>query len=982
MNSSTSPIKANHKLLYSTRNNTFLRNKKIFEKQRGDESPELNLNSENSERLFQNNQAIAQRLLEAKARSTYRAPSLHLPDTSILDSIKSPIFGTLSHRKDNVKGESFRTLARTLSVPHTSHITTPSSSSPQKSQEKPRVSNPSLILEPSSEHTTKKSEEGQVDLLSIAKEIKAMQRFEEDRKKNRSIYRHKTDISYLTDNKRPTIILRELQVGESHTAVQSQPNSPRASGEESTKNAVEELIPLRHRTFTNLSPKALNDRTPSSLIVDSLDTFRRQGHKHQTDITPGSLNFTIMASQKLNELKSMPFIQNNVLLTPLTTQSTFFSKGFYPDNRIHEGAALNLENLQSVGYFSGFKETPSGGSSPYKLGNGLPKITDLGKTSSELQKKRLDEPTTLSILAQDLRRELPNTLSGAPPSRNDAIMLSRWIESKLKAVIESTNMEEKQKCLKCDEIYNIALNEIIRQVGFDCAERAEVLNKIWMSYLRMFQQFKVSLIADQVKARDEHEEAYNRVHKMYKNMLNEASDHRAKLEKQLNDLSLEHATIKSEYERLLNADSENLQKNWELRGLIKKLAKQLEKVQAENQSLQSRLSTKGFQQLKLGETESPRRAQRSNTSSPFHSNLNIKGFSLVLKEENESNSSVSEVSSDHLAFEEGGEEGQKENLHKIEHLNTLALVHSVPDIIKYFDHREAQTGEDLYEFGHRSAECQTDLRLLDSNYDALFATQNQVDDLVTEHRLKKEVDALASTQNFDMEGKPPLDSIPNTLQKLPVSISEMSAQQHLELIEEIQKLKPIIQLQGIGLHNSVNEGGTNEGERKKDGARRKKTMPRLTVASHSSLAKSVKIKLSKVKTPEDQSKRTDDNSPVMRKSSDSLSPTHNPYRSIDSESILKSPVSPSKRMNKAPEFSFNEEPSNIEKKVGSLPSVLQFEDALKLPEPMKDKEEGSQSQNSKNNLELRPDYASKIQTQRSKSMKTDSRSKLFNSLAF
>ena len=50
--------------------------------------------------------------------------------------------------------------------------------------------------------------------------------------------------------------------------------------------------------------------------------------------------------------------------------------------------------------------------------------------------------------------------------------------------------------MKYDEIYNIALNEIIREVSKDCAERGKLIEYVWNNYLNLFNIFKQKLVED------------------------------------------------------------------------------------------------------------------------------------------------------------------------------------------------------------------------------------------------------------------------------------------------------------------------------------------------------------------------------------------------------------------------------------------------------------------------------------------------------
>jgi hypothetical protein len=61
-------------------------------------------------------------------------------------------------------------------------------------------------------------------------------------------------------------------------------------------------------------------------------------------------------------------------------------------------------------------------------------------------------------------------------------------------ISENPKLNDHERVQKCDQIYNIALNEILRQLSIDCYERAELLHNIWMSYLSFFKKFRQRIL--------------------------------------------------------------------------------------------------------------------------------------------------------------------------------------------------------------------------------------------------------------------------------------------------------------------------------------------------------------------------------------------------------------------------------------------------------------------------------------------------------
>ena len=772
INTSHAPIKASHQIALSTKNNTFLRNKQFFGKQDPFNSAPLNLDHQTSERIFQNNQIIAQKINDAKAQRLHRTSSLGFLDTSAVDQIKS--LSLDKNPSSTLLKEGRRALAQTLRMPKNGN----SGMSPHEKHFKPAKgsSNHSSLCDPSLDQFIPKLEDSMVDHLAVAKEVKAMKRFNDDRKQLRKTFKQKSDISHLTDLKRePPTSNRDLQILELHLASQSQLSSPVLDLDLSSKKTLDEPKSKLARS-ANASPSNSRDR---SLVKSGFPSLANLELPRPTirflaeQPSPHSdrPQYLQVDTHRSYDQKSIRF--NNVLLTPITNQATHLSREFFPENKFHEGALLNLENLQADGYLGGFSEAFSATCSPIKHNTSvIPKICDNSdKKPSKLSKSRWEEMLDNQTLLEDLKKEIPNIMSAFPPSRSDTVALSHWIEEKLKAVLESTGLTEKQKCMQCDEIYNVGLNEIIRQVRFDCAERAELLSRIWMSYLRVFNQFKLSLLADQAKLHDEHEDTYNRVHKMYKDMMAETIAERDKLRVQLQDSIAEKNAATRKYDKMAKREAKILQKNRDLRSLLKKTAKEMERLKEDNEAMNIRLlarnillpTSKPENELSKKNTNVPRPSTRVTTGtgqSPMASPLKA---ATSRKEEiaEEKDSTATEISSEDLEYEMDNDEEddeevrearKAESVHKIEQLNSLALVHFVPDVVKYFENRDIQTGQDLYDLCHSHAECQTDLKLLNVNYDELFSNQSNVDELVIDHKLKKEVEVIGSAASFDLMG--------------------------------------------------------------------------------------------------------------------------------------------------------------------------------------------------------------------------------------
>lgn len=93
--------------------------------------------------------------------------------------------------------------------------------------------------------------------------------------------------------------------------------------------------------------------------------------------------------------------------------------------------------------------------------------------------------------------EMPNAIlfpTNKPSSRADAVMLGQWVTTSLARYAEKmANTKEEPGDLPrmVDElvpILSIGLHEVVRQVSHHCLERGVVLEKIWRTYVELFER--------------------------------------------------------------------------------------------------------------------------------------------------------------------------------------------------------------------------------------------------------------------------------------------------------------------------------------------------------------------------------------------------------------------------------------------------------------------------------------------------------------
>jgi hypothetical protein len=87
--------------------------------------------------------------------------------------------------------------------------------------------------------------------------------------------------------------------------------------------------------------------------------------------------------------------------------------------------------------------------------------------------------------------------SDAPSSRKDAIQLDKWVNRCLEGYQKNRGADSKEDLVIAVEalvpILSVALHEVTRQVTHHCAERGRALEKIWKTYVGLFDRVLVQM---------------------------------------------------------------------------------------------------------------------------------------------------------------------------------------------------------------------------------------------------------------------------------------------------------------------------------------------------------------------------------------------------------------------------------------------------------------------------------------------------------
>lgn len=168
--------------------------------------------------------------------------------------------------------------------------------------------------------------------------------------------------------------------------------------------------------------------------------------------------------------------------------------------------------------------------------------------------------------------------SASPSSREDAVMLDAWITKALEygGAATTGNASGTKELARAVEdlvpILSTALHEMVRQVMHHCPERGKALEKIWKTYVELFdrvlQQLQMSLFHQKQKTAEVSEV----LQKRRKELRRLRKEHPEKLRKIIEDLEHKFTTRhKSAEDELVQAESDNAKLKDELRAHQKEL---------------------------------------------------------------------------------------------------------------------------------------------------------------------------------------------------------------------------------------------------------------------------------------------------------------------------------------------------------------------------------------------------------------------------
>ena len=316
----------------------------------------------------------------------------------------------------------------------------------------------------------------------------------------------------------------------------------------------------------------------------------------------------------------------------------------------------------------------------------------------------------------NIKKEIPSFLSDNPASRQEVIILCNWLDSRVKEILQDPNLSIQAKNDKIDEINNLCLNEMLRQISMDCNERGRLLSTLWTSYLEQFDQFRTLIQEEKRNLIIESENSYNRVHKMYKDKMQNQNQLISELKNEIKTLLTSNKHLDLDYKMVLKFNEQNTQKNIEYKKLLGSCRKQVLALKKENEICLARLGPTSNSSLKLISNDIPQ------------------------DEEEEGSDTLSNVSSEFVF--ENQLNGKSETM-KIKSLNLIT--HNIDLKMKYCD-VEIQTCFNEDYIVNSSKETQTNFNFIDKKYNLILRNQKVIDEILLEHKFKYELDMVSEAK--------------------------------------------------------------------------------------------------------------------------------------------------------------------------------------------------------------------------------------------
>lgn len=576
------------------------------------------------------------------------------------------------------------------------------------------------------------------DLALLEKGLRARLKLDTDKSRTQSKFMNKRDTSYIID----ALANGPLSVRQSYREI-----SPTSSREIISPNASQTNIDssahkLTHSkstfgaSFLNHPLPILNSKGKNSIDIEGpyIDSCR---------LTPK------LEDQKISQHPKSE-IETCTLISLNPCQNQKFTEHFAQNFNTGQLDKVSSGNYQVKKSF----RLQRASSMSYTENPVIPKLGQFSPFKPHKPKQTENESLEENELIVSLRKECPNIFTPVPPGRQDVLTLSTWVQDKINNVVAS-NLEENEKCIKCDEIYNLGLNELIRQVSLECVERGELLCQIWTSYYQVLLQYKSNVALDFEKEKIAYTRNLKEQNDHFQALYQEKDQELEHLKQQRKESQDEINKSNLRYDNLLEKDMKHKNKIDQLRRVISHFKAQIEDLKHENRTLTRR-------QIKESEMKKDKKDKKDNKTKTQNENI-VAEASEVHEDSkyrlNESSTlNVSRTKSDHIDENENSQSKEKRDSEtSTESDDEFAFIdEETNQKIKYnFDQLnnnlvafrpsrlENKDAQKFKEIDKEDKDTQTVISLVSEKYNEVFVNQFCVDELVIEKILKNQVDNFA-----------------------------------------------------------------------------------------------------------------------------------------------------------------------------------------------------------------------------------------------
>jgi hypothetical protein len=154
--------------------------------------------------------------------------------------------------------------------------------------------------------------------------------------------------------------------------------------------------------------------------------------------------------------------------------------------------------------------------------------------------------------------------SNQPSSRTDAVMLDAWITRSLEKYQKEISTSHREDFTRTVEdlvpILSVAVHEVGRQVTHHCSERGRALDKIWRTYVELFNRVLLQMQETAQMQKQKTAEVQNRLNNTNGEYKALRKSHPDRVHKIISDLEMKYSARQKTYEdELTQAEEENVE---------------------------------------------------------------------------------------------------------------------------------------------------------------------------------------------------------------------------------------------------------------------------------------------------------------------------------------------------------------------------------------------------------------------------------------